>query len=254
MSASDRKRELIKIEQKPLVRVDRTEGLCRLRLARGDRYNALDRATLAALSAALAQPRPGEVLLLEGEGGVFSVGPDVAELVSLAALEARTFSLLAHEVIDALERWPGVTIARMNGFALGTGLELALGCDVLIGDPDLRLGLPGLAWALVPCMGGLRRLACRVGAQVGSELFLSGDILDAHTARSLNLIDRVSADDRELAQLCRDLAEFGPSAVAALRDIRRKHHGAIDADAEAALFAQPFASGETQRRLRELLA
>ncbi len=258
MTDADRKRgasrDLIKVDQRPLVKVERADGICRVRLCRGERYNALDRATLTALAQVLATPFPGEALLLEGEGGVFSVGPDIAELVAWDAVCARSFSLLAHEVIDALERWPGVTIARMNGFALGSGLELALGCDVLVADPELRAGLPGLAWALVPCMGGLRRLACRVGPGLGSELFLSGDILDAHGARGMNLVDRVCADEREILQLAHDLAEFSSTAVDAIRGLRRDRHGAIDADAEAALFAQPFVSGETQKRLRELLA
>jgi len=235
------------------VRMIREDGVLHLRLSRTERYNAFDLSTLHALHEALLTPRH-EVLVIAGEGPVFSVGPDIAELVTFDASAAEAYSRLAHQVIEALERWPGVTVALLSGYALGSGLELALGCDVLVGTPGLRLGLPGLAWALVPCMGGLRRLACRVAADVSSELFLKGEVLKAPQALSLGLIDRIADHPEDVDQLCRDLGEYSPSAVTAIRDLRLSRQGDIDADGEAWLFAQPFASGECQRRLRGLLS
>ncbi len=239
----------------PAVKVLREAGTVRLRLCRTDRYNAIDTCTLHDLIDALQSARAdGGVLVIEGEGGIFSVGPDITELVSLTKESAHAFSLLAHEVMDEIERWPGVTIAHLTGYALGSGLELALGCDVIVATQDLKLGLPGLAWAMVPCMGGLRRLSCRVPAEYSSDLFLKGEVLKAEAAWSIGLIDRILERHDDLDHLSEEMAQFSPEAVAAIRDLRLHRQGVIDKVAEASFFAQPFASGECQRRLRALLA
>jgi enoyl-CoA hydratase/carnithine racemase len=233
------------------IRVDVGRHLVRLRLARPDRYNVLDMATLASLAEALETNRRPLPLLLDGEGDVFSVGGDIAELAGFRSDEAKAYSRLGQRVVSALEDWPAVTVARISGYALGTGLELALGCDVLVGTSDVRLGLPGLAWALVPCLGGLRRLSCRLSSELCSELFLGGEVLEAPKALEVGLLDRVS--DAPLERFAAGFGEFSSSAVAAIRGVRLERQGRIDADSEADLFAQPFASGECQKRLKKLL-
>ena len=131
------------------------------------------------LAEALRGPRRPLPLLLEGEGDVFSVGGDIADSRLRSPGEAIAYSRLGQVVVGLIEPWPAVTVARISGYALGTGLELALGCDVLVGTSDVRLGLPGLAWALVPCLGGLRRLSCRLTSELCSDLFLGGEVLEA---------------------------------------------------------------------------
>lgn len=234
----------------------RQAGRCmRLSLQRTDRYNALDRACLDLLAGLLAPGQRRQMpLVLEGNGAVFSLGADIRELAAFGPSEAAGYSRVGQQVVGLLEAWPGVTVAWMNGYALGAGLELALGCDVLVASPDLRLGLPGLAWAMVPCLGGLRRLSCRLPPKVCNDLFLGGMMMDALQARAAGLIDRICCDRRSLSSLVRDLGEFPPGAVAAIRSIRLRRYGSLDPDREADHFAQPFASGECQRRLRMLLA
>jgi enoyl-CoA hydratase len=238
-----------------LVRLDRGQHFLRLRLSRPERYNAIDSGTLRSLAALLDDHHHCDLpLIIEGESGAFSVGADIAELARSDAQRAAAYSMLGHGVLQALERWPGVTIAALSGYTLGVGLELALGCDVLVGRPNLTLGLPGLAWALVPCMGGLRRLACRVSEGFSSDLFLNGDVLDAEQALAHGLIDRLAHDPSDIESLARDMGEYPPSAVLAIRALRLARQGVIDAALGARMFAQPFANGECQRRLRQLLA
>jgi len=237
------------------VHVVREPGVLHLRLARSDRYNALDLATLHALAAALMPPAgPAPVLILEGEQGIFSVGPDIAELSTMDGPHATVFSQLAHAVTARIEAWPAPTIANLSGYCLGSALELALACDVLIADPGVRLGLPGLAWAMVPCAGGLRRLAQRVAGETTSRLFLNGEVLDGEAAARIGLIDRLIVTPDACAALATAMSDYSPSAVQAIRSIRLARQGAIDAGTESALFAQPFASGECQKRLKSLLA
>jgi len=233
------------------VRVEVTRSLVHITLARPERYNVLDTSTLECLAETLRQERRALPLLLEGEG-VFSVGGDITELAGFHTADARHYSRLGQDVVDAIESWPSVTVARLAGYALGTGLELALGCDVLIGTTDVRIGLPGLAWALVPCLGGLRRLSCRLSSDMCSELFLGGEVLEADKALAGGLLNRLS--DQPLQRFAASFGEFSPAAVDCIRSIRLERQGMIDHDAEAELFAQPFASGECQKRLKRLLA
>jgi enoyl-CoA hydratase/carnithine racemase len=229
-----------------------------VKLARPERHNVLDLNTLAELAVVLEttlddvrdNPRP---LILDSEGPLFSLGVDVRELAGFTAPCAATYSRLGQSVVRALEAWPGVTIASVRGYALGVGLELALGCDIITADKNTRLGLPGLAWALVPCLGGLRRLVRRVGPHATSELFLRGEVLSGTSALQVKLIDRLAPMEETPARLISEVSEFSLSAIQAIRSLRLVSQECSDIEVEAAHFAQPFTGGECQRRLRELL-
>lgn len=239
------------------VQFEISGGCARLRLCRPDHYNALDISTLAELSVTLEEAAGTHLpLILSGEGHVFSLGCDVRELAGFSTESAATYSRLGQQAVRILESWPGVTIAHLTGYALGTGLELALGCDLLVGEAGVRIGLPGLAWALVPCLGGLRRLHQRVGPEISSDLFLRGQMLDAEGGLKTGLLDRIVGGNDDLDLLAASVSDFSPSAVMAIRDLRLRHHGPADATSEAIeaeLFAQSFTNGECQRRLRSLL-
>ncbi len=225
-----------------------------IRLTRPERYNVLDAEALAELAVSLEEHgRCGLPLVIEGDGGVFSLGADIRELATFSGEAAATYSRLGQQAVAALEAWQGVTIAHLRGYAMGTALEVALGCDLLVADARVRIGLPGLMWALMPCLGGLRRLHRRVGPGICRDLFLRGLVLDGPAALDVNLLDRLIADRGELLSLIGEMGEYIPGAVSAIRDLRVAGHGLIDADQEAGLFAQAFASGECQRRLRYLL-
>ncbi len=225
----------------------------RLQLCRPERYNVLDITTLATLSVDLATAGPCyQPLVISGLGEVFSLGCDIRELATFSAADATTYSRLGQQTVAAIEAWPGLTIGWLQGYALGSGLELALGCDLLIADPGVRIGLPGLAWALMPCLGGLRRLAGRVGKDLASDLLLRGTVLDGPAALASGLVDRLVVGENGLACLLHDFADFPPGAVRAIRELRLGRHGIQDIDTEAELFAQPFISGECQKRLRML--
>jgi len=237
------------------IKVERHSRYLSLSLNRPDRYNAIDSATLRGLAAQLDRARHDAVpLVLSGKAELFSVGADINELSSLTVEQAVIYSQLGHQVIEALEAWPGVTIAHLSGYALGAGLELALGCDVITAMPDVRIGLPGLAWALVPCMGGLRRMACRAGERFSSELFLQGAVLGAEQSLREHLIDRIVTDDTQVVTLARDMSDYSTSAVQAIRSLRLERQGRIDSQTGSRMFSLPFASGECQRRLKALLA
>jgi enoyl-CoA hydratase/carnithine racemase len=103
-------------------------------------------------------------------------------------------------------------------------------------------------------MGGLRRLSMRIGGERATRLFLSGDVMDGRNALHVGLLNRILSDVLEVETLAKEMNEFGPSAIQALREMRLSRMGPQDCEAEVALFAQPFATGECQRRLKALLS
>lgn len=237
------------------LRLRSSHHLLRIQIDRPDRLNAIDAKTFASLILTLREARAeGKPLLLTGSRRLFSIGADVRELVEGTTDSAARYSLRGQRVVAELERWPAPTMALLRGHCLGAGLELALGCDVIAAAPDVQVGLPGLAFALLPCLGGMRRLAARTRSDLAGELFLGGQVLDAQSALKAGIIDRLVDGPRELAQVLRGLRSWTPNATAAVRAIRLERQGPINPRWEAGCFARPFLAGECQRRLRALLS
>ena len=136
--------------------------------------NALDRRTMAELAEAIGRAAADpslRALVVTGAGEkAFVAGADVAELATLSPAEARQVSALGQRTFAALEGLSVPTIAAVNGFALGGGLELALACDLVYASERARFGLVEVTLGLIPGFGGTQRLARRVGLMRAKEL------------------------------------------------------------------------------------
>jgi enoyl-CoA hydratase/carnithine racemase len=125
---------------------------------------------------------------------------------------------------DRIEALPLVTIAAINGYALGGGCEIALACDFRIASEGARLGQPEIAVGLIPGAGGTQRLPRLIGPAKAKALIFTGDFVDAKVAIDLGLIDAV-ADGDALALALEWAQRFakGPtkSLAAAKRAIQR---------------------------------
>ncbi len=169
--------------------------------------NPLADALLEALTAALdrAEADGVEALVLAGAGDTFVAGADIRRLQALARGEsegAPTPSLDAAperprpalgELILRLEDWPAPVVAAIDGFALGGGLELALGCHHRVATAEARLGLPELSLGLIPGAGGTQRLPRLIGLQAALELMLSSRQLEAPEAHTRGLVDELTS-------------------------------------------------------------
>jgi enoyl-CoA hydratase/carnithine racemase len=177
------------------LRVQRRGGaqVARLTIERAAKLNSLDSATLVALAEALRGLEPGvRAAVLTGEGArAFAGGANVDELAALDPVSAREFITRVHEACAALRDCPVPVIARVNGFCLGAGLELAAACDLRIaaanavfGMPEVRLGIPSVVEAAL-----LPRL---IGAGRARWLVLTGENVDAAQALAWGLVERVA--------------------------------------------------------------
>ncbi|WP_309689774.1 enoyl-CoA hydratase-related protein [Stenotrophomonas sp. SORGH_AS_0321] len=192
---------------------------------RPEKLNALNGETLRALAAAFeqaAQDPAVRVVILTGAGPkAFVAGADISEMNTLSAVEGRDFSFLGQRLMRQIERMPQPVIARVNGFALGGGLELAMACHLRIAVDTARLGQPEITLGLIPGFGGSQRLLRLCGRAAALELCLLGTPIDAARALQLGLVNEVaSADDLDarVAGLAERLANAAPLAVRALLD------------------------------------
>ena len=136
--------------------------------------NALNNALFDELDIALDQIKKNaeiRVLILTGAGDkAFVAGADIAELVKMNPLEAKTFSRKGQKVFSKIEDLPIPAIAAVNGFALGGGSEAALACDFIYASDKAIFGLPEITLGLIPGFGGTQRLARLVGVNRAREM------------------------------------------------------------------------------------
>ncbi|HVT42575.1 MAG TPA: enoyl-CoA hydratase-related protein [Acidimicrobiales bacterium] len=198
----------VTVERRPdnvaLVRLDRPKA------------NALSAAVLGQLhdaAAALAEDPPGAVLLWGGRR-IFAAGADIVELDGAGASVGANFA----RALGALAAVPRATIAAINGFALGGGLELALACDFRVASEDARLGLPEVLLGVIPGGGGTQRLPRLIGSSRAKELIMTGRQVRADEALAIGLVNRVAAPDDVLEAALTWAAELaaGPLVAHAL--------------------------------------
>jgi enoyl-CoA hydratase len=132
------------------------------------------------------------VLMVTGMGEkAFVAGADIGELSSQTPVEGMAYSRAGQAVLNRLERLGKPSIAAINGYALGGGLELAMACTLRLAAESAKLGQPEVALGIIPGYGGTQRLARLVGAGRALELILSGEPIDAREAHRIGLVNRV---------------------------------------------------------------
>lgn len=192
---------------------------------RPDKLNALDRATLqgldAAFAAAAADPEVRVVVLTGAGPKAFVAGADIAEMNGLSPVQGRDFSLLGQQLMRRIERMPKPVIARINGFALGGGLELAMACHLRIAAETAKVGQPEINLGLIPGFGGSQRLLRLCGRAAALELCLLGSPINAARALQLGIVNEVvgvEALDARVDAVASQLATAAPLALRGILD------------------------------------
>lgn len=183
-----------------------------IRLNRPDNLNAINEAMLTELEGVLASiarnPRGIRVVIIEGEGRAFCAGADLKERSMLTdPQQIRQRIIKTKDVFTALERLPQPTIASINGFAFGGGLELALACDFRFAVLEAQMGLTEVSLGIIPGAGGTQRLPRLIGPARAKELILTARKLTAEQAKELGLLNGVAGNCDELKAMSEQLAE-----------------------------------------------
>ena len=175
--------------------VREADGVARLTLARPEALNALNRALTAALEEAVEQVAAMEdvrVLVLFGRGRAFCAGNDIAEMATLTGEEAEALATRQATLMERFSRLPQVTIAAVDGHALGGGFMLAIAQDLRIASDRARFALPEVTLGFNPAYGIARALDV-LGGGVARDLLLTGRTVRATDALRIGLVNRVVA-------------------------------------------------------------
>ena len=198
-------------------------------------------------------------LVLSGAGDkAFIGGASIPEMAALEPASARDFITLVHRTCDALRKLPVPVVARIDGYTLGAGLEVAVSCDLRVatrrakfGMPETKVGIPSVVEAaLIPTLIGYGR---------ARELLMLGEIIDADTALRWGLVERVVAPavlDAEVDKVVTALLSAGAQAVRAQKALMRQWErlpsdAAIAAGIDA--FASAYATEEPKRMMAAFL-
>ena len=161
--------------------------------------NALTEETFTGMEALLDELENDaeiRVIILTGAGDkAFIAGGDISHLASLDAEGARQFALLAQRVIGRIETFPKPVIAAVNGYCLGGGNELAMGCDLRIAADSAKFGQPEVKLGIIPGFAGTQRLSRLVGKGRAKEMIYTGEMIDAAEACRIGLVNRVAAPE-----------------------------------------------------------
>ena len=186
-----------------------------LSITRPAALNALNSETLDELNVCLGEIEKNDdikVVILTGgpdkkgnEFKSFVAGADIAEMVNFTAPEARAFGIKASEPFFKLQNMRQVTIAAINGFALGGGCEIAMSCDIRIASDNAVFAQPECGLGIIPGFGGTQRLARLVGMGRAKEMIFTCDNVDANEAYRIGLVNKVVAKE-ELMQTAKDMA------------------------------------------------
>jgi enoyl-CoA hydratase len=209
------------------TRLEMQGGVATITLNRPDKLNALSGTVLDELFAVVSEldaraphERPRVLVIASSSEKAFAAGADIGELSGLDAEAARELSERGHRLGRALDSASFPSVAAVNGFALGGGLELALCADLIVCSDKARFGQPEINLGLIPGFGGTFRLAARIGSGRARRLIFTGETIDAQRAEAMGLVDAVfphaefSARVNELAHA---LAAKAPLALGAAK-------------------------------------
>ncbi len=198
--------------------------------------NALNNALFDELDAALDQVNANKdikVLILTGKGDKsFVAGADIAELVKMDPLQGKYFSRKGQKVFSKLEELPIPTIAAVNGFALGGGLEAAMGCDFIYASNRALFGLPEINLGLIPGFGGTQRLARRIGITLAKELVFTGKNINAQAAFDYGIVNQICDHEKLMENVLKTANLIASKGRVALRSAKEVIQNGLNTDIE----------------------
>ena len=230
------------------IEVTRVEEFAVVTLNRPEALNALSFSLIGELGRVLDELAVGDAraLLVTGAGPkAFCAGADVSELIGRSLAAQKRAVEVGQATFTRIGRLPMPSVAIINGFAFGGGLELALACTFRIATPNAKLGLPEIKLGLIPGYGGTQRLPRVVGEARALEMILTGKAIDAQTALAWGLVSRIveaeplaqgMAFAREFTGFSLPVVGFAREAVSRALDVSLHDGLKIEADLSTLAF------------------
>jgi len=225
------------------IKIEKSEFVGTIIIDRQEVRNALNKATVDELQMAVRELEEDpklRIIIITGAGAqAFVAGADIKELHERTMLEALVPGM--QKVYREIEQSSKVTIAVINGHALGGGFELALACDLRVVANHAKIGLPELNLAIIPGAGGTQRLMRIVGKGRALEMILTGKIIDGQEAERIGLVTQ-SVESNNLRNVTNQLVESilskGPLALKLAKMVVNRGQ---DVDLDTALMLEKLA-------------
>ncbi|WP_027415435.1 enoyl-CoA hydratase/isomerase family protein [Aneurinibacillus terranovensis] len=214
-----------------------------IKINRPEVRNALDARTLLEIEQALDQWERHEevkVIVLTGEGDKsFAAGADIKQLREKTAVDALFPGLSG--LCRKIENASKVTVAAINGYALGGGCEVALACDIRVATEEAKFGLPELNLSIIPGAGGTQRLARIIGKGRAMDMILTGEIISAKKAEEFGLVSKVVSREELWETVLEKTSKILAKGPLAIRLAKQVVHRGFDADMDTALILEKLA-------------
>ncbi|MBU1298174.1 MAG: enoyl-CoA hydratase/isomerase family protein [Bacteroidetes bacterium] len=232
------------------ILVNISDRIAVVTINRPDKLNAVNLQVIDELKNAFQgfenNPEVGVVILTGAGEKAFVAGSDIGVLSTYDTASAKRYSEMGNTVLSMIQNFPKPVIAAVNGFALGSGCEIAMACHIRIASENAKFGQPEVNLGLIPGHGGTQRLARIVGIGRAMEITLTGNTIDANEAFRIGLVNKV-VPLTELKKVAEDSAKTilskSPAAISlAIKAINSNLELPLDAGLklEAELFSECF--------------
>lgn len=203
------------------------EGIAIVTISRPQAMNALNTQFFHEMDdfvAKVSKMSDVRCMIITGEGKAFVAGADIAEMVNKTEEEGSAFSRLGQNTFSSFGIMDIPVIAAINGFALGGGLELAMGCDFRIASSNAKFGQPEVNLGLIPGYAGTQRLPRLVGMGDALYLLMTADMIGADDALRIRLVQKVVDPENlmdEVMKIAKNIVSKGPEAIKKVKKVVR---------------------------------
>ena len=211
-----------------ILKTEISEGIALVSINRPEALNALNTRFFEEMDDVvdIISTNPNvKVMVITGSGKAFAAGADIAEMVNKNEAEGTAFSKTGQNTFRSLEKMEIPVIAAINGFALGGGLELAMGCDFRIASSKAKFGQPEVSLGLIPGYAATQRLSRLVGLGDALYLLTSAEMIGAADALRIGLVQKVVEPEvlmEEVMKIARTISKKGPQAVKKVKSVTRE--------------------------------
>jgi enoyl-CoA hydratase len=216
---------MVMLDHEPVVVTRDEENIAVLTISRPEALNALNPDVLRALERAvklLEEDPEVRVCIITGDGHkAFVAGADVRLMSELGPGAIADFVEIGQRTLRSLERSRFPVLACVDGFALGGGLELALACDLIVAEPEVKLGQPEINLGILPGFGGTQRLTERCGVGTARRLCFTGDLLSGEEGFRLGIVDVLAEKGEAFAECMKIARQLASKAPLALKETKR---------------------------------